>query len=64
MNKKEIFLLSLTIFCTIIAWIIADIYHIKNTQQVKLKNRDLPKKIDFFLDENIFKILKEKENYE
>lgn len=64
MNKKEIFLLSLTIFCTIIAWIIADIYHIKKTQQVKLKNRDLPKKIDFFLDENIFKILKEKENYE
>ena len=27
MNRKEFLLISLGIFCTVIAWLIADIYH-------------------------------------
>jgi uncharacterized membrane protein YciS (DUF1049 family) len=52
MNKKELIIISISIFCTIIAWIIVDIYHIKKTvsdkglfKPVSLQNYEINKKI-------------------
>lgn len=37
MSKKEIFLLSIVIFLTVIAWLIADIYHAATEDKIKEK---------------------------
>ncbi|OGK19735.1 hypothetical protein A3D80_03235 [Candidatus Roizmanbacteria bacterium RIFCSPHIGHO2_02_FULL_40_13b] len=33
MNQKELLIVSITIFVTIMTWIVADIYHISTTQK-------------------------------
>lgn len=35
MNKKELLLISIGIFFTVIAWLIADIYHATTTEKIK-----------------------------
>lgn len=35
MNKKELLLLSIGIFLTVIAWLMADIYHAATTEKIK-----------------------------
>lgn len=37
MNRKELFYISLTIFLTIIAWLIVDIYHAATEEKIKNK---------------------------
>lgn len=37
MNKKELLLISIGIFFTVIAWLIADIYHAATTEKIKSK---------------------------
>ncbi len=37
MNKKELLLISVGIFFTVIAWVIADIYHAATTEKIKTK---------------------------
>lgn len=34
MRQKELLIISITVFITIVTWIIADIYHISNTQKI------------------------------
>ncbi|MGB4965594.1 MAG: hypothetical protein WBO77_00590 [Microgenomates group bacterium] len=34
MRQKELLIISVTVFITIITWIIADIYHISTTQKI------------------------------
>lgn len=34
MNQKELLIISITVFITIITWIVADIYHISSTQKI------------------------------
>lgn len=34
MNQKELLIISVTVFITIITWIVADIYHISTTQKI------------------------------
>jgi hypothetical protein len=60
MNQKEILLISLTIFLTVIAWIIADLAHIANTKQIKITNPQVATKIETTIDTSIFTILKNK----
>lgn len=61
MNKKELYILSVTIFLTIVAWIIADIYHISTTKNIQIGNTPEKKPISASIDENIIKILEAKE---
>ena len=35
MNKKEILLLSIGVFLTVVAWLIADIYHAATEEKIK-----------------------------
>lgn len=34
MKQKELLIISVTVFITIITWIVADIYHISTTQKI------------------------------
>lgn len=59
MNNKELFLLSLTIFLTIVAWMLMDIYRIKNTKVIDTSISSL-KIVDYKIDPTILKVLKER----
>lgn len=37
MNKKEILLLSIGVFLTVVCWLIADIYHTATEDKIKSK---------------------------
>jgi len=63
MNKKELFLISITIFLTIVAWVIIDAF--KVDLAIKGEKEELSligKKIN--LDVSILKTLKEKKPYD
>ncbi len=63
MNKKELFFISVTIFLTIVSWVLIDAY--KVDLAIKVEKQDLSlisKKIN--LDVSILKILKEKKPYD
>lgn len=59
MNQKEIFLLSLTIFLTIIAWMLMDIYRIRSNVSTSA-NLEFKQVVDFKLEPKILKVLKDK----
>ncbi len=59
MKRKEVLILSICIFLTVIAWIIVDIYRATNEE----KNREkieTPLIENYQIDEEILKILKNK----
>lgn len=59
MNKKEILVISIGIFMTIIAWMIADLYHTKQTTVVEeVANQVFVP--SYKIDPSLFTILKEK----
>jgi hypothetical protein len=59
MNKKEILLLSIGIFLTVITWLIADIYHASTEDKIKSKI-NLPQVYQYKINKNIFETLKNK----
>jgi len=60
MKQKEFLVISITVFLTIIVWLIADLYHISTTEKIKLINPRVLKPININIDTEIFKILEEK----
>ncbi len=59
MNKKEILLLSIGIFLTVVAWLIADIYHAATEDKIKLKI-SLPQVSQYKINKDILETLKNK----
>ncbi len=60
MNQKELFLISVTIFLTIVAWMLIEIYKVDTAIKTgKEKLTVVGKKIE--IDQEILKILKTKE---
>lgn len=59
MNKKELLLISIGIFLTAIAWLIADIHHAANQEKIKAKI-ELPTFIKYEIKDDILKLLQEK----
>jgi len=59
MNKKEILLLSIGVFLTVIAWLIADIYHASTADTIKSKI-NLPQIYQYKIDKDILDTLKNK----
>ena len=59
MKKLEIFIFSLVIFFTIVAWVLMDIYHIqkKINDQIGIKPVQVPA---YQMDQKIIEILKKK----
>lgn len=59
MKRKEIFIFSIAVFLTIIAWVVIDIYHIqqKINLQIGFKPVQVP---NYQMDQQIIEILKQK----
>lgn len=60
MNQKEVFIISVTIFLTIVTWIIADLYHIKTTEMIKIGSVVESAPIETHIDEKIVQLLESK----
>ena len=59
MNQKEVFWISVTIFLTMIAWMILDIYQVKTKTTVESGLKSV-QTVDFTIKTDILNILKEK----
>lgn len=57
MNKKEILLLSIGVFLTVVAWLIADIYHAATEEKIK-QRVELPALKKYQVEEKILEDLK------
>ncbi len=60
MNKKELFILSITVFLTVIAWTVADILHTA-TRELDTEVKSLQKIRSYQLDKSIFDIIESKQ---
>ncbi|PIS15853.1 hypothetical protein COT62_01465 [Candidatus Roizmanbacteria bacterium CG09_land_8_20_14_0_10_41_9] len=59
MNKKELLLISIGVFLTVVAWLIADIYHAATEEKIKNKI-SLPQIVKYQTDEDVLKMLLDK----
>lgn len=59
MNKKELLFLSIGIFLTVIAWLIADIYHAATEEKIKTRI-EIPKLDNYKINKELLDILKNK----
>lgn len=59
MNRKEVLLLSIGVFLTVICWLIADIYHASTEDKIKLK-MSLPQIYKYKISKDVFDTLKNK----
>lgn len=60
MNQKELFLVSVTVFFTIIAWIVADLYHIATTEKIKATGPVQSQALTVRIDEKLINALEER----
>jgi hypothetical protein len=61
MNKKELLLLSIGIFLTVLSWLVADVYHAASEEKIKAKI-EIPIVKNYQIDKDILDNLKLK-NY-
>jgi hypothetical protein len=54
MNQRELLIISITIFCTVIGWIIADLAHVARTEQLPENDPRFSKPITVTIDMSIF----------
>ena len=59
MNQKEIFWISITIFLTIVSWMILDIYRAKTQITVESELKSL-ETVNFTVKSDILNVLKER----
>lgn len=59
MNKKELLFFSIGVFLTVVAWLIADVYHAATEEKIKSKI-ELPHLVKYEINEEILKKLEEK----
>ncbi len=59
MNKKEILMISIGVFLTVIAWLIADVYHAATQEKMKVKI-ELPASAKYEIDLKILDTLQNK----
>lgn len=61
MNQKETLIISVTIFLTILTWIMGDLFHVANTEKVKVKDRRYLSEIRITLDKQVLEKLGQKQ---
>ncbi|MBI4225820.1 hypothetical protein HY612_01785 [Candidatus Roizmanbacteria bacterium] len=59
MNQKELLWISITVFLTVVAWMLLDIYRIKTQINIESGLKSL-QTVDFTLRSDVLKMLKEK----
>jgi len=59
MKRTEVFIFSIAVFLTIVAWVVIDIYHIqqKINMQIGFKPVEVP---NYQMDQKVIEILKQK----
>jgi len=60
MNKKELLFLSIGVFLTVIAWLIADVYHVTTEEKIKTKI-NIPTLNNYKISTELLKTLKDKQ---
>jgi hypothetical protein len=60
MNKKDIFLISIGIFLTVIFWLIADLYHASTQERIK-DSISAPVIVNHDINKQVLKIIEEKQ---
>ena len=59
MNKKELLLLSIGVFLTVIAWLVADIYHAATEEKIKVRTQ-IPTLKKYQVDQQLLEKLRQK----
>lgn len=59
MNRKEILLLSIGVFLTVVSWLIADIYHASTEDKIKSKV-SIPQVYHYKISKELLDTLKNK----
>ena len=59
MNRKEVLLLSIGVFLTVICWLIADIYHASTEDKIKARV-SLPQVYQYKINTDLLEALKNK----
>ncbi len=60
MKQREIFIISIVIFLTILSWLLIDIAHIKTLKNDEKINYQIPKRLNLNIDSKLFEILESK----
>ncbi|PIQ72807.1 hypothetical protein COY13_03285 [Candidatus Roizmanbacteria bacterium CG_4_10_14_0_2_um_filter_36_35] len=60
MNKKEVLFLSIGIFLTVTAWLIADVYHAATEEKIKTKI-NIPTLNNYKINTELLETLKNKQ---
>ncbi len=63
MNRKEFLIISFTVFLTVLAWVLADIFHAKKTKNI-LPGTFVNESLTIKFDPELFDKLREKLVYE
>ncbi|MBP7967039.1 hypothetical protein KAZ66_02085 [Candidatus Woesebacteria bacterium] len=58
MNQKELFLISSTVFLTIVAWVVFDLYGIQKSTPTDADIDSV--RLDYSIDTNVFEVLRNK----
>lgn len=59
MNRKEVLLLSIGVFLTVVVWLIADIYHASTEDKIKSR-MSLPQVYQYKISKDLLETLKNK----
>lgn len=59
MNKKELLFLSIGIFLTVVAWLIADIYHAATEEKIKTRI-EIPQLDNYKINKELLNIIENK----
>lgn len=60
MKQKEILMIAVTIFLTVVVWVIADLYHVSVTQQVTEVDPRFAEPINIEIPVEVFDTLESK----
>lgn len=60
MNQKELLIISLTVFLTVVVWVIADLHHTSITKKVEVNNQAFLKPIQTDINIEIISALEQK----
>lgn len=61
MRQKELFIISITVFLTILAWLIVDIYKVRSEDVDETTKMSMSAPINFTFNSSILDTLKEKQ---
>lgn len=58
-NKKELLLISFTVFLTVLAWVVSDIYHASKVKSI-LRGFPTPTSLEMRFDPKVFDVLRQR----